>query len=80
MIKLKAPNSPDYEVRVLVDTQRHVVLRVSQFYRGKLTSATAFSDFVQVGGHMVGHARGDHRREGADDFGGQSERQGARCE
>ena len=50
VIRLKAPNSPDYEARVLVDTQRHVVLRVSQFYRGKLTSATAFSDFVQVAG------------------------------
>ncbi len=38
------------EVRLLVDTARHVVLKQEWLADGKVTSTTIFSDFVEVGG------------------------------
>ena len=50
LLILKHADSPDHETRVLIDTARHVVLSVEHRYKEKATSATKFSDFVEVGG------------------------------
>ncbi|MHC4400407.1 MAG: VIT domain-containing protein [Planctomycetota bacterium] len=50
LLVLKHPSNPGYEVRVLVDTKRQVVLRFENHQDGELTSASAFGDFVEVGG------------------------------
>ncbi len=50
LLILKHADSPEYEVRVLIDTTRHVVLSVEHRNKGKVTSQTKFGDFVEVGG------------------------------
>ncbi len=50
LLVLKHPSSSYYETRVLVDTTRHVVVRVEQLQNGKRTTTTLFDDFVEVGG------------------------------
>ena len=46
---LKAPSS-ESEQRFLIDTARHVLLKVESFDTGKLASTVTYSDFVEVAG------------------------------
>jgi hypothetical protein len=50
MLVLKHPSSPEYEVRVLVDTTRHVILKIENANKGKVISTTVFGDFVEIAG------------------------------
>ncbi len=50
LLILKYATDPDHEVRYLIDTARHVVLSVESRYKGKVTSATKFDDFVEIAG------------------------------
>ncbi len=50
LLILTHKDSPEYEVRVLIDTTRHVVLSVEHRHKGKVTSSTKFEDFVEVAG------------------------------
>ncbi|MBN9122188.1 MAG: hypothetical protein J0I06_24125 [Planctomycetes bacterium] len=50
LLVLKHPTSPDYEVRVLVDTGRHVALGIESRNKGKATGTTKFDDFIEVAG------------------------------
>ncbi len=47
---LKYRDSPQYEVRFLVDTARHVLLKTENADKGKVTSRTTFGDFVEIAG------------------------------
>ena len=38
------------ELRVLIDTARHVVLKLEQFSEGKLSSSTTYSDIAEIAG------------------------------
>jgi predicted Zn-dependent protease len=40
----------DYETRMLIDTARHVILSMDHGYKGKVTGATKFDDFVEAAG------------------------------
>ena len=44
------PKNSDYELRLTIDTTRHVLLKMESFEKGKVTSTTAYSDFVQIAG------------------------------
>ena len=46
---VSAKGSPS-ELRFLVDTARHVLLRQESFDKGKLTGSIAYDDFVEIGG------------------------------
>jgi predicted Zn-dependent protease len=50
LLVLKPPSDPHSEMRVLIDTVRHVILTVEQRRHGKLTSTTKFEDFVEAAG------------------------------
>jgi tetratricopeptide (TPR) repeat protein len=51
LLKLVLPDNPNnYEMRYLIDTARHVALRLEGWSQGKLTSTTSFEDFIQAGG------------------------------
>ncbi len=50
LLILKHKNSPDYEVRYLIDTNRHIVLSSEDRRKGKVISTTKFDDFVEVAG------------------------------
>ncbi len=50
LLVLKAPWSPNYEQRILVDTARHVVLKSENVVKGKVTYTTTFDNFVEVAG------------------------------
>ncbi|MDY3551508.1 VIT domain-containing protein [Gemmata sp. JC717] len=50
LLLLKAPEYPDYETRVLIDTARWVVLSVESRHKNKVTGQTRFSDFIEAGG------------------------------
>ncbi len=50
LLVLKEPSLPRYEVRVLVDTARHVILKTENVTAGKINSAITYSDFIEVGG------------------------------
>lgn len=39
-----------YELRYLIDTARHVVLKLEQFSEEKLSSSTTYTDFVEIAG------------------------------
>ncbi len=47
---LTQPSNPSFELRVTVDTQRWVVLRVEHVNDGSVTHTTVYDRFVQVGG------------------------------
>jgi predicted Zn-dependent protease len=47
---LQHTTSPFYQTRVLIDTQRHVVLRIEHRQNGKPTAITRYDDFVEAGG------------------------------
>ena len=50
LLVLKHRNSPQYEIRFLVDTTRHVILKIENADKGKVISTTTFSDFVEIAG------------------------------
>jgi Flp pilus assembly protein TadD len=50
VLVLRHPSSPASEVRLVVDTKRHVLLAVEHRHHGKVTSATKFNDFLEVAG------------------------------
>ena len=64
LLILTNPNSPAYEIRILVDTDRHVVLRIEQSNAGKVTNTQKYGEFVQIAG-----AWWPTRHEGLDDKG-----------
>lgn len=49
LLKLTHASSPGYESRLLIDTNRKVVLKVEHFSNGALTSSTVYGDFVKTG-------------------------------
>jgi tetratricopeptide (TPR) repeat protein len=50
MLVLTAPFNAKYEIRMLIDAARSVVLRVESVVDGKVDAATTLDDFVQVVG------------------------------
>jgi predicted Zn-dependent protease len=50
LLTLKQPSSPDYEVRLVIDTVRHVIVSSESRHKDKVTSTTTFSDFVEAAG------------------------------
>ena len=50
LLLLASPANPLYEVRILIDTAKSVVLRIEYIQDGKITSTTTASDFVEVAG------------------------------
>ncbi|AWM39466.1 Vault protein inter-alpha-trypsin [Gemmata obscuriglobus] len=50
LLVLKEPEHPDYETRVLIDTEHRVVLSVESRHKNKVTGQTRFSDFIEAGG------------------------------
>ena len=50
LLVLKHPNSPQDEIRILVDTTRHVVMKVENVGEGKVNSTMTFDDFVEIAG------------------------------
>jgi tetratricopeptide (TPR) repeat protein len=50
ILKLAANIGASGDMRILVDTARHVVLRIESWQNGKLETTTRFSDFVEVAG------------------------------
>jgi Flp pilus assembly protein TadD len=50
LLILKHKTQPAYETRVLVDTNRRVVLSTESRHNGKATGATKYEDFVEIGG------------------------------
>jgi Flp pilus assembly protein TadD len=50
LLILKRPTQPLDEMRVLVDTARHVILSIEHRHQGKVTAATKFDDFVEAAG------------------------------
>jgi Flp pilus assembly protein TadD len=47
---LNLPRSPQYEIRVLIDTTRHVIISIEQRQNDKPTLVSRFDDFVEVAG------------------------------
>ncbi|MDY3561130.1 VIT domain-containing protein [Gemmata sp. JC673] len=50
LLVLNDPEHPDHETRVLIDTERRVVLSVESRHKNEVTGQTRFSDFVEAGG------------------------------
>ncbi|MFO1491099.1 MAG: VIT domain-containing protein [Kiritimatiellia bacterium] len=51
LLKLVDPANPaGSEVRITIDTARHVVLKIETFSKGKCTTTQTFRDFVEVAG------------------------------
>ncbi|MGE5191680.1 MAG: VIT domain-containing protein, partial [Deltaproteobacteria bacterium] len=50
LLILTLPRAPKYEMRIAIDTARHVILSIEQRNDGKLTARTTFDDFVEVAG------------------------------
>ncbi|MCE9564870.1 MAG: hypothetical protein K8U57_22780 [Planctomycetes bacterium] len=50
LLTLKHKDSPDHEVRYLIDTSRHVLLAIEQRHKGKTVATTKFEDFVEIAG------------------------------
>ncbi len=48
LLVLTDPSSPQSQVRILVDTERHVIVGIEHRQNGKTTSETKFGDFVEV--------------------------------
>jgi len=47
-LKLVSKNDPRYEVEILLDLERSVILEVSSLFEGKKTGAQTFSEFTRV--------------------------------
>jgi len=50
VLVLPHPTNRDHEVRITIDTQRHVILANESRLKGKVTSSTKYGDFVKVAG------------------------------
>src|SRR5208282_3748810 len=50
MLVLKHPNSPKDEIRILVNTAMHLVLKIENVNEGKINSTMTFGDFVEIAG------------------------------
>jgi predicted Zn-dependent protease len=50
LLVLRHPSNPLYEMSVLVDTARHVILNIEQRNSGRVTSTIKFDDFLEVAG------------------------------
>ena len=50
LLKLTASDSEASQVHVLIDTRRHVILRIENRWQEKVSSLTALSGFVRAGG------------------------------
>ena len=50
LLVLKHADSPQYETRVLIDTNRHVILSMEDRFKDKVTGTTRFDDFVEAAG------------------------------
>src|SRR5260221_10869789 len=44
------PKNSDYELRLTIDSSRHVLLKMESFEKDKLTGTTTYSDFAQIAG------------------------------
>ena len=51
LIVFKHPNDPPSEERILIDTEKHLILSIEHLNGGKRTSMTQFGDFVEMAGH-----------------------------
>jgi Flp pilus assembly protein TadD len=49
-LALTEADDPDSDTRYLIDTAKHVVLRIEHRYKGKATAVTTFSEFVEACG------------------------------
>jgi Flp pilus assembly protein TadD len=49
-LTLRAPADSNYELRLVIDIQRRVLIKSTTYGAGKLQSTTTFSDFVEVAG------------------------------
>jgi Flp pilus assembly protein TadD len=49
-LTLRAPADSNYEVRLIIDTKRHVLIKSTTYSAGKLQATTTFSAFVDVAG------------------------------
>ena len=47
LLTLKHPGNADYEIRILVDTKRHVITKIENYQNGKTTSTATFGNFVR---------------------------------
>jgi tetratricopeptide (TPR) repeat protein len=50
VLVLKHVSVPLHETRVLIDTERHVILSIEERHKGKVTGTTRFDDFVEAAG------------------------------
>jgi tetratricopeptide (TPR) repeat protein len=50
LLVLAHPSDPQSQVRILVDTERHVIVCIEQHTGGKTTSVAKFEDFIEVAG------------------------------
>ncbi|MBN2291417.1 MAG: hypothetical protein JXM70_03270, partial [Pirellulales bacterium] len=50
LLTLKHANNPDYEIRISIDTRRHVITKIESLQYGKTTSTATFGDFVRWAG------------------------------
>jgi predicted Zn-dependent protease len=50
LLVLAHSSGPYYQTRVLVDTERHVIVRIEHRQNGQTASVTKFEDFVEVAG------------------------------
>ena len=50
MLVLTVKNNSDFEQRFTIDTARHVLVQIETLDKGKVTSTTTFTDFVQLAG------------------------------
>ncbi|MBN2473222.1 MAG: hypothetical protein JXB62_01340 [Pirellulales bacterium] len=50
LLVLRQPSNADYAIRFLIDTARHVVLRIESHQQGAIASTATFGEFVEVAG------------------------------
>ncbi len=50
VLVLTVKNNSDFEQRFTIDTARHVLVKIESLDKGKVTSTTTFTDFVQLAG------------------------------
>ncbi len=50
VVVLTIKNNSDFEQRFTIDTARHVLVKIETLDKGKVTSTTSFTDFVEIAG------------------------------